>query len=153
MYPYLATSTDRLMWTLLGNCSPVVGGGACLSGTASRKSNGTLFTTSLSAPGCSSHGTPLMLSTGTPSPESSSATLRMLLAKTAPCGVPTTAISDSSLIPKKSPHATLIRLGPFSWTAPSKIPFQTTAHIDVAFLSDRRLCDSLSFHRFHGEIC
>ena len=31
VYPYLANSTDRLMWTLLGNCSVVVGGGACLS--------------------------------------------------------------------------------------------------------------------------
>ena len=26
-------------------------------------------------------------------------------------------------------------------------------HIDVGLLSDHRLCDSLSFHRFHGEIC
>ena len=45
------------------------------------------------------------------------------------------------------------RLGPFSWTATSKIPSQTQAHIDVAFSNDHRLCDSLSFHGFHGEIC
>ena len=41
----------------------------------------------------------------------------------------------------------------FSWTAPGKIPFQTKAHIDVAFSNNRRLCDGLSFHRFHGESC
>ena len=34
-----------------------------------------------------------------------------------------------------------------------KYLFQTKARIDVAFSNNRRLCDSLSFHRFHGEIC
>ena len=34
-----------------------------------------------------------------------------------------------------------LRLGPFSWTATGKIPFQTKAHIDVAFSNDSRLCD------------
>ena len=71
VYPYLANSTDRLMQTLLGNCSPTVGGGACLSG----------FTTPPSALGCSSHGDPLMLLNSIPSPESSFGTLRMLLEK------------------------------------------------------------------------
>ena len=38
-----------------------------------------------------------------------------------------------------------LSLGPLQ----GKKPFQTKAQIDVAFLSDRRLCDSLSFQRFH----
>ena len=49
-----------------------------------------------------------------PSPESSFGTLRMLLAKTIPCKVPTT-VSDSSLRSRgKSPHATSPRLGDLS---------------------------------------
>ena len=59
----------------------------------------------------------------------------------------------SSLILRKIPRATSPRLGPFSWTAPGKILFQTKANIDVAVLSDRGLCDSPSVHQFHGEIC
>ena len=116
-------------------------------------SNCTLFTTSPSAPGCSSHGVPLMLLNSIPFPESSFGTLRMLLEKKNPCGVPNTAISDSSLILRKIHSCHFASTWTFFWTAPGKKPFQTEAHIDVAFLNDRGLCDSPSLHRFHGEIC
>ena len=65
-----------------------------------------------------------MLLNSIPSPESSFGTLRMLLEKTIPCGVPTTAIQDSSLIPRKTPRATSLRLGPVSWTVPGKYLFR-----------------------------
>ena len=49
----------------------------------------------------SSHEASLMLLNSIPSSESSFGTLRMRLEKTIPCGVPSTAISHSSLIPRK----------------------------------------------------
>ena len=78
----------------------------------------------------------------------------MLLEKTIPSGVPTAAISDSSFIPRKISSCHFASTWTFLLDSSGQNTFfQTKARIDVAFSNDRRLCDSLSFHRFHGEIC
>ena len=143
VYPYLANSTDRLMQTLLWQLFP-----DCRRWGLSLLVHDSSFSSWLQFPRGSSDAVEQHTISGILFWNSANASR-----KTIRCGVPTTAISDSSLIPRKVPWCHFASTWTFLLEGLGKIRFQTKAHIGVAFSNDRRLCDSLSFHRFHTEIC